>query len=66
MNHLPYFDKFPDLAVSKTYSLTMIHIARVADLAERLKISQGEVVRNAIDLLYEKLEDESEQQNQQS
>ena len=44
----------PNLSVSKTYSLTIGHIMRVADLAERLKISQGEVMRNAIDLLYEK------------
>ncbi len=54
-------NNYPEIAVSKTYSLTMLHIARVADLAERLKVSQGEVVRKAIDLLYERMETEPEQ-----
>lgn len=42
-----------DFAVTKTYSLTMLHIAKVTDLAERLGVSQAEIVRRAIDLLWE-------------
>jgi V/A-type H+-transporting ATPase subunit B len=40
----------------------MAHISRVADLAQRLGISQGEVVRRAIDLLYAKFADEFEKE----
>ncbi|MEN6467165.1 MAG: hypothetical protein ABFD62_18480 [Syntrophaceae bacterium] len=39
----------------------MAHISRVADLAQRLGVSQGEVVRRAIDLLYAKIEDQETQ-----
>ena len=42
-----------EIAVSKTYSVSFLHIAKVSDLAQRLGISQGEVVRRAIDLLYQ-------------
>jgi len=42
-----------DIAISKTYSLKMVQIAKVSDLAARLGISQGEVVRRAIDMLYQ-------------
>ena len=42
-----------EIAVSKTYSLSFAHIAKVSDLAQRLGISQGEVVRRAIDMLYD-------------
>lgn len=39
-------------AVTKTYSLTLAHIGKVADMAQRTQKSQGEIVRDAIDLLY--------------
>lgn len=42
----------PEISVTKTYSLTMAHIAKVSDLAQRLGVSQGEVLRRAIDALY--------------
>ena len=42
-----------EIAVSKTYSVSFLHIAKVSDLAQRLGVSQGEVVRRAIDLLYQ-------------
>ncbi len=45
-------------AVTKTYSLTLEHIGKVADMAARTGKSQGEIVRMAIDLLYEKMERE--------
>jgi hypothetical protein len=45
-----------EMAVTKTYSLTFAHIAKVSDLAQRLGISQGEIVRRAIDLLYQKID----------
>ena len=47
-------DEVSGLAMTKTYSLTMMHIAKVNDMAQNLGISQGEVVRQAIDLLWEK------------
>jgi len=45
-------DKF--FAVSRTYSLTAIHINKVFEMALRDGKSQGEIVREAIDLLYSK------------
>ena len=50
------------IAVTRNYSLTMSHIAKVADLAQHLGVSQGEIVRRAIDLLYAQIE-EQEMQN---
>jgi len=47
---------YTDVAVTRNYSLTMLHISKVSDMAQRLGIPQGEVVRNAIDLYYEQLE----------
>lgn len=53
-----------NFAVTRTYSLSNKHIALVNELADRLskiesrKVSQGEVVRKAIDLLYERVEAE--------
>jgi len=49
------------ISVAKNYSLTMTHIAKVSDLAQRLGVSQGEVVRRAIDLLYQAEEDKKDQ-----
>lgn len=46
----------PTAATTKNYSLTMEHIAKVSDMAQRLGISQGEVVRRAIDLLWNQLD----------
>lgn len=43
-------------AVTKTYSLTMSHISKVAEISQRYGISQGEVVRNAIDLYWNALQ----------
>lgn len=39
-------------SVIKSYSLTGEHIAKVSQLADELKLYQGEVVRQAIDLLW--------------
>lgn len=43
------------MAVTRTYSLTMLHIGKVSDMAQRLGISQGDVVRRAIDLLWKEV-----------
>lgn len=49
----------PNLAVNKTYSLTIDHVQRVTQMAEERTlvegkpISQGEILRRAIDLLFE-------------
>lgn len=48
------------LAVTKTYSLTLAHIAMVSDMAKRLGISQGEVVRQAIEQFYKKNDEASQ------
>lgn len=53
------------ISVAKNYSLTMTHIAKVSDLAQRLGISQGEVVRRAIDMLFQ-AEEEKEAVNDKS
>lgn len=41
------------MAVTKTYSLDMERIAKVADMSDRSGDSQGQVVRSAIDLRWE-------------
>lgn len=41
------------MSVTKTYSITLKHVGMVADLAERFKVSQGAVVREAIEVLFE-------------
>jgi hypothetical protein len=49
------------VAVAKTYSVTVRHIALVKELAESLskrenrRISEGEIIRKAIDLLAEQV-----------
>lgn len=48
------------VAVTKNYSLTMLHIGKVAKMAQRLSVSQGGVVRQAIDLLWDKLEGQND------
>lgn len=45
-------------SVAKNYSLTLEHIAKVSDMAQRMGVSQGEIVRNAIDLLWDLMNDE--------
>lgn len=42
-----------DFAVTKNYSLKLAQISKVSDLAQRFGVSQGRVVREAIDRLYE-------------
>jgi hypothetical protein len=42
-------------SVNKTYSLTMIHINKVIEMALSTRQSQGQIVREAIDLLYSKM-----------
>ena len=49
-----------EISVTKTYSLTVPHIQKVAEMAERLNISQGEVVRRAIDILWAQSENTGE------
>lgn len=49
-----YDQQNTDLAITKTYSLTFMHINRVLELAKLKNVSQAEIVREAIDLLYEK------------
>lgn len=48
--------KFNPGAIIKAYSLTMEHIAKVADMSQRTGHSQGQVVRDAIDLLWAQME----------
>ena len=45
-----------NFAVTKNYSLTMVQIGKVADLSQRFGVSQGRVVREAIDRLFEAVE----------
>ena len=42
-----------NMTATKNYSLTVGHIRMVEMMAVQLNISQGEVVRRAIDLLFE-------------
>ena len=42
--------------MSKTYSLSLVHIAKVSDMAQRTGKPQGEILRDAIDMLYQQLE----------
>lgn len=52
-----------EIAVTKTYSMTLRHIAMVSDMADRLsrtegvRVSQGEVLRRAVELMWEALDD---------
>jgi len=46
----------PEIAINRTYSLTMPQIAKVSQLSANLRENQSEIVRRAIDLLYEKFE----------
>jgi hypothetical protein len=41
-------------SANKTYSLTMDHINKVIEMALTSEKSQGQIVREAIDLLYRK------------
>jgi hypothetical protein len=41
-------------SVNRTYSLTMIHVNKVIEMALSNGQSQGQIVRDAIDLLYSK------------
>ena len=43
------------ISVSKTYSLTVHHIEMVTEMAMVLRVSQGEVLRRAIDLLWNEI-----------
>lgn len=49
-----------EMAMTKTFSLTMTHIAKVADMAGRSGKSQGLIVREAIDLLYDLMAEDLE------
>lgn len=42
-----------EMAFSQTFSLRMDDLAKVSDLARRLGKSKSEIVRRAIDLLYQ-------------
>jgi hypothetical protein len=45
-----------DYAVTKTYSVNMVTIAKVSALSIQLGISQGEVVRRAVELYYQQIQ----------
>lgn len=45
----------------KTYSLTLEAIAKIRDLADRLGMNQSEIVRLAVDKLYELCQTEQPQ-----
>lgn len=45
-----------DFAVTKNYSLKLAQIGKVSDMAQRFGISQGRVVREAIDRLHAAVE----------
>lgn len=42
-----------EMAFSQTFSLRMDQLAKISDLSRRLGKSKSEIVRRAIDLLYE-------------
>lgn len=42
-----------EMAFSQTFSLRMDQVAKISDLAQRLGKSKSEIVRRAIDLLYQ-------------
>lgn len=44
----------------KSYTLYVDQIAKIADMAERLGVKQSEVVRRAIDNLWNVMEDEQD------
>lgn len=46
----------PTISVTKTYSLTLEHIAKVTDMADRAGVSQAEILRMAIDMLYQSMQ----------
>jgi hypothetical protein len=48
--------EYPNISVTKTYSLTYEQINKVSKMAQRSGKSQGEIVRDAIDLLYSQFE----------
>ena len=35
--------------ITRTYSMRMLHIAKLSDLSHRLRMDQSEIVRQAID-----------------
>lgn len=41
------------MAVTKTYSVTFLTIAQASDMAQEEQISQGDVVRQSVDLRYQ-------------
>lgn len=47
-----------DTPINKTYSLRMMQIAKLSDLSTRLRKSQSDIVREAIDEYYESHKDE--------
>lgn len=49
-------NNYPQLSVTKTYSLTMEHIAKVTDMADRIGVSQAEILRMAIDMMYQSMQ----------
>ena len=42
-----------DTPINKTYSLRMMQIAKLSDLSIRLRKSQSDIIREAIDEYYE-------------
>lgn len=44
-----------DMTTTRSYSLTIGHVGKVSDMAEQAGVSQGEIVRRAIDLLWGKM-----------
>lgn len=46
-----------NMSITKTYSLTLTQIGKVAELSQRFGVSQGQVVRVAIDRLFDAVED---------
>lgn len=44
-----------EYAMAQSFTLYLEHIAKVSDLQQRLGIKRSEIVRRAIDLLYERV-----------
>lgn len=43
---------FPNVAVPKTYSMTMKHISMITEMADFESCSEAKILREAVDLLY--------------
>lgn len=43
------------LAINQTFSITLLQVGELSDLQQRTKMNKSELVRKAIDLLYQRI-----------